>query len=86
MKKAKILLRFVAWLCFIGGLALLFISLLMDYRRELFVSHQEWFNTDIAFIIGAVVGLFGLIMVAIIEDKANWESICNWIENRKKKK
>ena len=86
MKKAKILLRFVAWLCFIGGLVLLVISLVMDYSRELFGLVQEWFNIDIMFMIGAVVGLCGLIMVAIIEDKANWESICNWIENRKKKK
>ncbi len=85
MKTAKIVLRIIGWFSFISGLALFVICMLMEYNQGILISVRGWFNLESAFMIGAVVGLCGLIMVMIIEDKANWESICKWIENRKKR-
>lgn len=83
MKKVKIFVRIVAWFSFIGGLAL-FIS---------WAILERWPGFDIPIVggmeletmswLGAIMGLCGLIVAAIVEDNANWESICRWVGKRK---
>lgn len=83
MKTAKNVLRFIGWFSFISGLVLLIACKILEYYKGLLISVRDWFNLDSAFLIGAVVGLCGLLIAKCVEDEACWESICRWVEKGK---
>lgn len=83
MKKVKIFVRIVAWFSFIGGLALFITWAILERWPGIEIPIVGGMELETMSWLGAGMGLCGLIVAAIVEDTANWESICRWVEKRK---
>ena len=83
MKKVRMMIRCIAWPCFIIGLVLLISWAILERWPGVDIPLIGGLELETMFWGGAIIGLCSLILLMIVEDSANWESICRWIEKRK---
>lgn len=82
MKKVRMMIRCIAWPCFIIGLALLISWAILERWPGFDIPLIGNMAIENVFYLGIGVGFTGLIVALIVEDNSAWESICKWLKNK----